>query len=547
MKKLLLMSAMIAAMTTQAQTIVKNINPGSGASYPYPLATLPNGKTILYANDGTNGYEIWATDGTTAGTTMVVDINQTPGTGSLVDFGTTVYNGKFYFCANDGTNGYELWYTDGTAAGTGMVKNIGATNTNGFTATQIIIFNNKMYFRANEATTGSELWESDGTDAGTQIVKNINPGNVSSSPGNFYVFAGKLYFTANDGTNGTELWVSDGTTSGTKMVDDLNPGANSGVSSAFQEYNGWLYFQGVANTNDANELFRTDGTTIEMVKNINPTASAGSNPADFMVAGGTLYFIANDGVNGQELWKTDGTTAGTVIVKNINSGSTGTSMFLVGESKGKLLFVANDPTNGNELWTSDGTAIGTSLLVDINTGTGAGVSTISSEYYPKYYYRYFANNYMRFGTYYFAGNDGTNGTELWKSDGSAAGTVMLNQIAPSTASANVAWIFVDNANVWINATDGSVGQELYKYSIPNASVEKIKLIRTLAIKPNPAKDQVTVEEKGRFTITDMQGRTVSEGYNDGAFIDISALSNGIYTITLVNETGKTFAASLVKE
>ena len=53
-----------------------------------------------------------------------------------------------------------------------------------------------------------------------------------------------------------------------------------------------------------------------MVKDVN-TGASGSSPGAVTNVNGTLYFLANDSAHGSELWKLDGTTAGTVIVDDI--------------------------------------------------------------------------------------------------------------------------------------------------------------------------------------------------------------------------------------
>ena len=73
---------------------------------------------------------------------------------------------------------------------------------------------------------------------------------------------------------------------------------------------------------------------------------------------GELFFQANDGVHGLELWKSDGTLAGTVMVKDINSGAGDSNPEHLTNVNGKLEFEANDgATEG--LFVSDGTAAGT--------------------------------------------------------------------------------------------------------------------------------------------------------------------------------------------
>src|SRR4029079_11163508 len=90
---------------------------------------------------------------------------------------------------------------------------------------------------------------------------------------------------------------------------------------------------------------------------------------------GTLYFFANDGTHGYELWKSDGSAAGTVLAKDINtSGSSldvSFSFEYVVAVGNTLYFRADDGTNGMEPWKSDGTAAGTTMVADIVPGSGA--------------------------------------------------------------------------------------------------------------------------------------------------------------------------------
>ncbi len=65
---------------------------------------------------------------------------------------------------------------------------------------------------------------------------------------------------------------------------------------------------------------------------------------------GILYFSANDGINGEELWRSDGTEAGTVMIKDINSGSGSSYPTEITEMGDAFYFSASDETGNSELW-----------------------------------------------------------------------------------------------------------------------------------------------------------------------------------------------------
>src|SRR2546428_1971648 len=116
-------------------------------------------------------------------------------------------------------------------------------------------------------------------------------------------------------------------------------------------------------------------TGARLVKDIAPvlTLAANSYPAQFVESGGVVFFTARDGANGTELWRTDGTAAGTVLVKDIWVGPNSSDPGNLVDVNGTLFFAALEPgqasdPSGRELWKSDGTAAGTVRVKDINPG-----------------------------------------------------------------------------------------------------------------------------------------------------------------------------------
>ena len=173
------------------------------------------------------------------------------GSGSSNPTHLTAVGNTLYFRASDGTNGIELWKSDGTASGTVMVKDINSGSSNSG-PDYLTVIGNTLYFRADDGTNGVELWKSDGTESGTVMVKNINSGSGSSIPTYLTAVGNTLYFRAFDGTNGIELWKSDGTASGTAMVQDIYSGSSSSGPAYLTAIGNTLYFSADDGTNGSN-------------------------------------------------------------------------------------------------------------------------------------------------------------------------------------------------------------------------------------------------------------------------------------------------------
>ena len=210
--------------TAEGTVMIKDIYPGAAGSHPSQFTRL-NGALYFRANDGIHGEELWKTDGTETGTVMVNDIR--PGGEGSHPAEITVFDGGLYFQAADGFHdgqGMELWTSDGTSAGTRIVKDINPVT--GSYPVGLAPFNGTLYFHATDSSNGYELWKTDGTAAGTVMVKDIAPGWGEGSYLSDHIwFDGAMYFVADDGNKGRELWKTDGTPAGTLLVKDINLGA----------------------------------------------------------------------------------------------------------------------------------------------------------------------------------------------------------------------------------------------------------------------------------------------------------------------------------
>ncbi|TAL37248.1 MAG: hypothetical protein EPN93_06035 [Spirochaetes bacterium] len=423
---------------------------------------------LFNADDGTHGFELWISDTTEAGTKLLKDINtdtnKNSGKSNPVRF--TYMNGKVYFSAYDSVNGRDLWVSDGTETGTHIVKALNTTlseyqspltvmngklyygvhdtsdphlfatdgTVNGTQKVSDVIFdvesayaitgkpvvmNNKLYFRG---VSGSHwvLYVSDGTSAGTAIVKDKKYAGIIDNPQYMTVVGNKLFFSAADGgTYGNELWVIDGSAAADEasMVKDIKTGTGSSNPKFITAMNGKAYFQ--AADISANGLWVSDGT--ESGTSMIVDANTVTKPTSLTVLNNKLYFFATNYTTAStSFFMSDGTTAGTESINVNELYVTLDEKAVIATMNNKLFFKATWVPNGTNdvLCMSDATAAGTAMLKDITPGTASGSTRPGNFLVVK-------------DSIYFSALDGTNRYELWVSDGTEDGTKLFKNINPS--------------------------------------------------------------------------------------------------------------------
>ncbi|WP_297766005.1 hyalin [uncultured Alcanivorax sp.] len=440
---------------------------------------------------------LYKTDGTPAGTSKIVDDNNNGfevgrfGGGYMAEL-----DGTFYFAGKDSNGDVELWATDGTGAGTERVADI-YPNGNG-QPHNMVPAAGKLFMNAVVDQFGRELVVFDPvTNDSVVLSSNIN-GNPTSNtaPESLTPVDGGLFFF--DQPAG-DVYFTDGTTAGTAKIATNNDTIIGGSLTKYPQligdddwlgYNGKLLFTGRFNATDAEtRLYELDqdGNIEEVAFDDGGSTVRLDITENVVISNGKVYFVADKGTNTTDLniFEYDGSTVTNLTASEANkpyedrlvgtslgvfmyveqagvtpyllridntSGtaeidpavrSTGDYSFsdveawTMVEANGTVFFAADTEGAGGsdfgtELWKTDGTSQGTELVKDINdTAAGAG-----SEPFPlAFMYQVPPTVNGELGNkYLFIANDGSSGLEPWVSDGSATGTVILKDISAGAGS-----------------------------------------------------------------------------------------------------------------
>ena len=352
--------------TPEGTRLLKDILAGNAGSSP-GLPVEFNGSLYLYGAG-----MLWSSDGETA---TPLDL-QSPLGEPLSDISDVVVLGDaIYFTAISSETGRELWRTDGTPVGTSLVRDTRLGTASG-TFNYLKRVGNKLYFNDGNL----QLWESDGTELGTKPIAVAQNG----SSDHLAYFDGALYFPAEVDDSGQELWRVDA--NGAVKLNDFSTDSRGGEPEDFVEFNGLLYFTAHNGAWYRRDLWRTDGTPEGTSLAVDLNGAGRSNVYSLTRFRGELYFAMEDDQTGASLWKSDGTAAGTTQIKVIRPTRTGVATGVFTESNGLLFFTANDGAHGTEVWRSDGTTEGTYLLADITPGPSPSLPTLLTDVYGTLYF-----------------------------------------------------------------------------------------------------------------------------------------------------------------
>ena len=424
--------------------------------------------------------EIWVSDGKALGTTKLSS------SANSLQKNIILYNDMLFYPGVSGSE-IELWKSNGTTAGTEMVRDINPSVRGIVLSSPLVKVNNLVLFGGATDSFGHELWVSDGTESGTKMIKDIVPGKPGSFPDNFIVTSDHVYFTAGTGGGNAEVFTSDGTALGTKQVTDFS--VLSGHSERLVKIDHDKLIVEVIKQDYTTSLFLMEaaGSVTEIASLGTNSYNAPYNITDMtLTSDGILYFFVT--ADGTDLWRSDGTTSGTFkvadftnvfqltaaanelyFIKKNSSGSSkgdlyacdGTSSTRLLKSnvqqssltpkliayKNKLVFTAFDASTGGEIWITDGTLDNTKLLKDIANGPESSVTQPGFQ--------------VSNGLLYFTASNDVSGSELWQTDGTASGTKMVKDIAPGNTSSKPYGVTSLTEDIYFAAYTETNGYEIW--------------------------------------------------------------------------------------
>jgi ELWxxDGT repeat protein len=298
--------------TTPGTYMLKDLVPGKQSGFDviptntydrtdrryYPFTICDGGMCFVSLDSVYNHSQVWVTDGSVRGTTVLQPFNPAPSMGIMPEVG--FLNGKFFLGAIETTKLYGTYVSDGTSTGSSLLVD-------GTLFKDYLEYQGKLLFNSSGVRT---FWSSDGSVQNTVVIN----GEISCSPDHL-MYNNLLYFF--NGRRIEELFSYGGTSTGLrKIVDTISSPNIYYVLFPVLDFHlhfpvvfkGKFYFCG------AKQLWKSDGTPsgTEVFKNFDviPPFYMSPSPQALIATGNKMYFKAFDSAR-VELFETDGSSSGT--------------------------------------------------------------------------------------------------------------------------------------------------------------------------------------------------------------------------------------------
>lgn len=411
---------------------------------------------FIIADDGIHGYELWKIDRNDQ-LLLVKDIVEGSGNGYL-RFMAPYKNGAAFLVQSD--TQLDLWITDGTEAGTQKIKTV-VEEYPSPTTVEMVPYGQGLVMMGKDSR-GWEPWISDGTAEGTQRIVNLNKANGPTIQTVYEGIEDELLFGVG-AKDKLQLVRTDGTEDGTKLLADAagpRPPANFFAkekalrsTSGFYLSHRYSYLSKAGTSGSSSALFYNPASVSAQLLStwtyILPSPGPAYDTRTMNVIGDAYYTVQSSGTDSVGDVNMFNAPAAKSAVFDLNP-SGDSNCAILGRIGNRIYFAGDDGVHGRELWCSNGSQKGTVMVKDLNPG-GAGI--------PGFWYSPISATVG--DKIYFAATDGTSGTELWRTNGAAEGTYRMKNLNPGAGSSSPSDFAAVGNRVVFSATTPETGTELF--------------------------------------------------------------------------------------
>jgi len=433
---------------------------------------LYRNKEIFYiANDTSVAGSLFRLDVSAASTPIrVKQFNALP-KGSIITALFNTGNAILISINTSAGNKGQLWLSNGSTVGTKLLKD----NCYPVSYAQT---NESIYFAGSGNQNDAGIWQTDLTESGTVLLKGNFAGNNNALK---YLTGvgdpGRLIFTATD-SSGTQFWKTEGTTQTTTIVKPINQTTSmSSGAFSFVTLGERLYFGAYANADGVagkTSLWRTgiDGADADSIPDVSPVAILASGNfygngrlGSFAPLNNSIFFNGVDNKTGRKGLFRYDDLTGKLTLLK-DTGNVTFRWIVPTENFVYFAFQGNDNGNLCSLFRTDGTAEGTIMLE-------SGLRDIYFQNYRRGQVPVAIDSVL-----YFVQNKAGGNDELWRTDGSVSGTQKLQEVE-----------FMNNSLcTFKDSLFYTSGFNLYKTGgLPNTAVlikENLSDIRNLVVSSN---------------------------------------------------------------